>query len=313
MLALLTGAGFSYWAAGLPLARELFDFQVVPFGPRELNRLKQVGEAKQAWDHLHPDQPPEAFIAYAMQRSISSRRAVLWYIVRRLSEPYIWYEHHAFRWRRHVLMIDENRADDRPGVRAVRQFISRLFQDTLAGVLTTNYDLLVEYALGTKHFNYGLPGETLTGRGPYPVSQWRNPVRLTGRTPLAKVHGSISWDRHRRYTDGRRGLTGDALIVAPTPDKRAPPELLREWESAGTILRASDRLIVFGFGFNEYDTAFLTHLHEHGIGLRHVMLVDVRPKEDAARRIWPNAEIRGLLPPPDGQSEMEEWLATTQR
>ena len=71
-------------------------------------------------------------------------------------------------------MIDENRASDRPGVVPVSDFLGRLGEVT--GLLTTNYDLLVEYALGTKEMNYGMRGEVLTGRGPYPVSQWANPV-----------------------------------------------------------------------------------------------------------------------------------------
>ena len=66
-------------------------------------------------------------------------------------------------------MIDENRASDRPGVVPVSDFLGRLGEVT--GLLTTNYDLLVEYALGTKEMNYGMQGEVLTGRGPYPVSQ----------------------------------------------------------------------------------------------------------------------------------------------
>ena len=92
--------------------------------------------------------------------------------------------------------------------------------------MTTDYDLVVEYALGTRVFNYGLRYQRLTGRGPYPVSIWRRPVRLTGRLPIAKVHGSLSWDIYDLYTDGRRGLTGGALIVAPTADKKPPRELV---------------------------------------------------------------------------------------
>ena len=61
-----------------------------------------------------------------------------------------------------------------------------------AGIITTNYDMVVEYALGTKGFNYGDINQILTGRGPYPVSIWLNPVRLTGKTKPAKIHGSIS-------------------------------------------------------------------------------------------------------------------------
>src|SRR5262249_52164727 len=149
----------------------------------------------------HPNGTSEEFIAHAIAHK-ELRSAVIWYITRRLSEPYIWQEWHAGRNRRHVLMIDENRKLQRPGVTRARDFLLRLpFQ--ISGIITPNYDLLVEYALGTKLFNYGSPNEVLSGRGAYPLSRWRNPVTLRGPIALAKVHGSISWDRTAKYTDGR--------------------------------------------------------------------------------------------------------------
>ena len=39
MLALFLGAGFSKWAANLPVASELFDFAIHPFGVREERKL----------------------------------------------------------------------------------------------------------------------------------------------------------------------------------------------------------------------------------------------------------------------------------
>lgn len=152
-LAVFLGAGFSKWAAGLPVAAELFDFQVEPFGVQEQDRLKLVRQLKAAWDAEHPNGTAEEFIAYALATTSRFRAAVLWYIVRRLSEPYIWTEWHTGKWRRHVLMIDENRKFDRPGVTRARDFLLGLGQD-INGILTTNYDLLVEYALGTRLFNY---------------------------------------------------------------------------------------------------------------------------------------------------------------
>jgi hypothetical protein len=308
MIALLVGAGFSKWAAGLPLAKELFDFKVEPFGVREARRLERVRHSKAVWDLEHPAEPAEAFIAFALEQDAKSRRAVLWYVVRRLSDPYVWKEWHAFRWRRHVLMIDENRKRARPGVRHVRDFLVNVIGPRLMGVVTTNYDLLMEYSMGTSGFNYGSPGEKLQGRGPYPLSQWHNPVTLTGRVPLAKVHGSISWDAHGRYTDGRRGLTGDALIIAPVPHKAPPRSLGEQWELAGKILRGSSRLLVFGFAFNAYDSAFLELLEMQGRGLKDIMLVDTAPNENAARRIWKDAIVNSLPPPPQSEGELRRWV-----
>lgn len=313
MIGLLLGAGFSKWAADLPVAAGLFDFEVNLFGQREQARLEMVRQLKKDWDEKHPQAYSEQFIENILAfQDEKAKRAVLWYVVRRLSEPYIWREWHAQRWRRHVLMIDENRKFDRPGVKAARTFLSK-FMMQLSGIVTTNYDLLVEYALGTKLFNYGHQGEYLTGRGAYPVSQWENPVMLKGNIPLAKVHGSISWDADGRYTDGRRGITGNALIVAPTPEKKPPGMLRREWELSAHILQNSPRLLVFGFAFNPYDEALLNHLYINGRSIRQVMLVDISARPDRAKKIWPQAEVSSLLPPPDGKEELDLWVRNEPR
>lgn len=292
--------------------RELFDFQIKPFGVRDESKIHIVRSANAAWVSEHAEGLAEQFVAHALAAQPNIRNAVSWYIVRRLSEPYVWSEWHAGRWRRHVLMIDEYRKDKQPGVTRARDFLFRL-RPRLSGILTTNYDLLVEYALGTKLFNYGRPGEVLTGRGAYPVSQWRNPVTLRGSITLAKMHGSISWDLKGRYTDGRGGITGNALIVAPTPEKTPPANLLPEWELAGAILRDSTSLLVFGFAFNPYDKALLAHLHAHGRHIKHVILVDKNPETNRVRRVWPQAEVCVLPPPPEGEPECENWLANLDR
>lgn len=306
-LAVLLGAGFSKWAAGLPVAAELFDFQLDPFGVREKAKLRLVRQLKAAWDSEHHDSTAEQFITYALTGAPRVRGAVLWYIVRRLSEPYIWTEWHAGKWRRHVLMIDENRKIERPGVTRAQDFLVGLGLD-VTGVLTTNYDLLIEYAFGTTLFNYGHRGEVLSGRGAYPLSQWRNPVALTGPISIAKMHGSISWDSHDRYTDGRRGLTGNALIVAPTPEKAPPSQLASVWQLGGRILERSSRLLVFGFAFNPYDEALLNHLAARGRGLETVMLVDISPNLDSAKQLWPQSEVSAIPPPSESGAALAEWL-----
>ena len=307
MLALLLGAGFSKWAGDLPVAGELFDFDIEIWGPRDAGKLEVVRSCKEAWDAKHPDGLAEQFIAHALSFAEREKKAVLWYLTRRLSEPFIWREWHAGRWCRHVLMIDENRRFDIEGVVRARDFIQRFCGLGLAGVVTTNYDMLVEYALGTKGFNYGLPGEVLTGRGAYPVSQWLNPVKLTGRIPLAKIHGSTSWDEKARYTDGRRGLTGGALIVAPTPDKSRPKHLEGAWSLAKDILEGASALLVFGFAFNPYDEAVLGLLRRGAQNLQSVLLIDIEPKVQRARGLWPDATVSSAKPPPGGDSAIRGW------
>jgi len=307
MLALLLGAGFSKWAGDLPVAGELFDFDIEIWGPRDAGKLEVVRSCKEAWDAKHPDGLAEQFIADALGFAETQKEAVLWYLTRRLSEPFIWREWHAGRWRRHVLMIDESRRFQIEGVVRARDFIQRLCAPGLAGIVTTNYDMLVEYALGTKGFNYGVPGEVLTGRGAYPVSQWLNPVVLRGRVPVAKIHGSTSWDEEARYTDGRRGLTGRALIVAPAEDKEPPVSLRGVWRLAETILEGASALLVFGFAFNPYDEAVLGLLLRAGQDLQTVLLIDIEAKVERARHLWPHAAVSSSKPPPAGDPDVRSW------
>lgn len=310
MLALFLGAGFSKWATNLPVAKKLFDFDIEPWGPQESKKLKTVKSLKQNWDKIHPNGQSEQFIAEALNLQEKERQAVLWYITRRISEPFIWKEFHSQRWRRHVLMIDENRRFNIEGVKKAKGFLQRFCGPTLAGIVTTNYDMVVEYTLGTKGFNYGVPNRTLMGRGPYPVSQWRNPVTLKGKIPLSKIHGSISWDEKAYYTDGRRGLTGHALIVAPTPEKQPPKSLESVWELARSILEKATRLLVFGFAFNPYDEAVLNLLQSGGKNWETVLLVDIESRSENARRLWPRATVVSSQPPPEGDNEIQNWQRT---
>jgi len=304
---MLLGAGFSKWAADLPTARNLFDFDIEIWGPRDSRRIGLVRSRKESWDKTHPDGLAEQFIADALNLPEGDKQAVLWYVARRLSEPFIWKEFHAQRWRRHLLMIDENRRFKIDGVARAKHFLHLFHSPFLAGIITTNYDMLVEYALGTKGFNYGLRNQVLTGRGPYPVSQWRNPVRLEGEIPLAKIHGSVSWDEQGYYTDGRRAITGGALIVAPTREKNPPGSLRHVWKLAQRILERATDLLVFGFAFNPYDEAVLKLLQHAPPYLQSVLLVDIHPKTERARHLWPVATVVSCEPPPAGDSKIRDW------
>jgi len=306
---LFLGAGFSKWSADLPVATELFDFAIEPWGPVEVRKLVRVKALKTEWDAAHPGGQAEQFIAAALHFTVKNKEAVMWYITRRLSGPFVWREFHARCWRRHILMVDENRRHQIEGVLRAMEFVQRFAKPGLMGIVTTNYDLLPEYSLGTKGFNYGIRNEVLTGRGAYPVSQWKNPVKLTGPVPIAKLHGSISWDEHDRYTDGRRGLTGRALIVAPVPEK-TPPDLLQPvWELGEHILNRSRQLVVFGFAFNPYDEAVLNLLRTASRSVNSVLVIDRTPQQARAQSIWPKAQIHCCQPEPDGHSDIQTWLA----
>ncbi len=305
-LCVLLGAGFSRWAADLPVSAESFDFALEPFGVRDRQKLTTIRLEKASWDEYHPQATAEQFIADALRSEHRVRSALLWYIVRRVSDPYIWREWQSGRWRRQVLMIDENRRFASPGVTLARSFLVHLLP-RLSGIISTNYDMLVEYALGTRLFNYGRRGEVLAGRGPYPISQWRNPVTLTGYLAFAKMHGSTSWGMDKqRYTDGRRGITGDALIVAPSPEKTPPAALAAEWRLASRILQRAESILAFGFAFNPYDEALLTHLRINGDGIRRAILVDINPQPSRAAAVFPQASVR-VLRPPNREAPLDDW------
>ncbi len=289
--ALLLGAGFSKWAANVPVAAELFDFKLSA-SVTDQRKLIVVQRGKDAWDAAHPTGYAEEFVAHVLLTgSIRERDCLSWYITRRLSEPFIWYQQR----KRRILQIDETYKDSLPGVSVARQLLNAFLLDQLGGIVTTNYDLLVEYALGSRRFNYGEVGEVLAGPGAHPRRP--GPVLLQGTVTLAKLHGSISWDRQFRYTDGRRGLTGNALIVAPGPEKTPPCELTPVWEAAAEILQRARRLVVFGFSFNPHDQAVRELLRVAGRHLREVHVIDPSPPIDRVAEIWPNASITSAPPP----------------
>jgi hypothetical protein len=311
MYSLFLGAGFSKWAANLPLVSGLFDFDVAAFNRTDEGRIEAAKLLKRHWDGEHPGGNNEQFIAYATGLPDGEKDCVFWYVARRLAEPFIWKEFRAQRWRRHVLSIDEHRKFGVDDLLRASVFLQGFVGLSMAGVITTNYDMVVEYALGTRGFNYGVVNQELVGRGPYPVSTWQSPVRVTGKTRLAKIHGSISWDEKGYYTDGRRGITGDALIVAPASEKHIPEALRGAWDLAGQILGQSEKVLVFGFAFNPYDQLVLELLRSKGKNMRSVLLVDVEPNLRAAESLWPQARVTHCLPPPDGEDQLRGWKAAS--
>lgn len=305
MLAGLRGAGFSRWAADLPVASELFDFQLRTRGEREHRRVELVHEEWAAWRIDHPRDDPEQFVGWALQLPNARRRRVIWYVARRLSDPFLC----SMLGGSATFQIDDKRVRELASVQRAQRFLQRFLGADTSGLVTCNYDLLVEYALTTRYFNYGTRGERLHGRGPNPVFPSRGGYpALQGTLPLAKLHGSVSWDTRRRYTDGRRGLIGEALIVPPRPEKEPPAELAEAWTLARNVLSRADRLVVFGFGFNPYDHAVRELLTSTGTRVRQVLLIDVAPQPIVAQTIWPRASVVFCGPPDRQGLQLERWF-----
>jgi len=138
---------------------------------------------------------------------------------------------------------------------------------------------------------------TLQIRGHNPVftSQYAH-RRVTGNIRIAKLHGSLSWTAAEKYTSGKPGRAGNALVVPPAPEKHPPSELNYVWKLGDEILNVSRSLIVFGFAFNPYDVALLDFLRKGGARLKRVLLVDPYPNTEAANPLWPHASVTTLFP-----------------
>lgn len=143
---------------------------------------------------------------------------VLWYIVRRLSDPFLVNDPWDARTR--IPMLDEKVVSEMEGVINARTFLNKC-KSKISGIISSNYDLLIEYALRSGGFNYGIQGQHLPGRGLYSSSKWnRKPVTLSGFISFVKLHESINRDAAGYYSDGRRAITGKALVVAPVQEKQ---------------------------------------------------------------------------------------------
>lgn len=303
--AVLLGAGFSKWAASVPLASELFDFKIELTSEREARRLYRTRLLWEKWNRANNGKGVEEFIYWALNDSYRSKSNVIWYVSRRLSEPFM----SRIQGGHSALMFDEKSAKIHPGITRAAEFFTSAAKANLAGLLTTNYDTVIECALGTDKFNYGIPGERLTGRGHNPVFPHQFAHRpVTGSLALAKLHGSLSWTETEKYTSGRPGRNGLALIVPPAPEKEPPSALLQVWVLAAEILGRSRNLVVFGFAFNPYDSAILELLRSEGKSLERILLIDPNPNKLAASALWPNATIDSFTVHEYFLEELEEWL-----
>jgi hypothetical protein len=256
-IALLAGAGFSKWSCGLPLVSELFDFNIRIDNATEERRIIRLQKIYENWKGTHPKEYAEAFIQFAQGPTLRFN-LVNWYITRRLTEPFI-----VTATRRYTWNINSYHAKRHEGIGKARSLIDALQSAGALNVITPNYDLVFEYSLTTRGFNYGILGEQI-GFTPYPYPK---PMRVTGPVSIAKIHGSISWNETNKFPDLRCGLTGKCLIVPPVPDKKQAAALKSQWLLAKQIVNECDSFVVFGFSFNEYDVA-----------IRHFFMSQLNPK-----------------------------------
>lgn len=305
MVALFLGAGFSKWAFDLPLVNQLFDFDISTTSEKEKIKLRLIKKDWFEWEKLNVGVTPEKFIYWSMNKSSHRKSRVIWYVNRRLTEPFMTRIRGAYT----AAMFDERVVRENQKIIYLKNFFSLLTKNGLGGILTCNYDTLVECALGMSGFNYGIVGEQLSGRGINPLFPSQNShLSVTGSIPLAKLHGSLSWGKGVKYTSGRPGRSGNALIVPPAPEKAPPIELQEVWELGSKILKQSSCLIVFGFAFNPYDEALLEYLRRWGSQLKKVLLIDPSPKISSAMDLWPQCSIETI--DPRNQFDLNDWFSS---
>jgi hypothetical protein len=157
------------------------------------------------------------------------------------------------------------------------QFLKAFRSLSLTGIVTTNYDLVVEKLLGPGPrgrlggFNYGKAGESLEGKHAL-SSKWSyGPTQLMGKVPLLKLHGSLNWalssDRSVvKYVDARpsRGRRYEAVLLPPGLSKA--PVLTGVRDRAKELLTASNIWVFCGYSMPDYDKDIMDLLRASAAG-----------------------------------------------
>lgn len=259
------GAGFSKWCCDLPLVSQLFDFDVRADNRRESNKISRLEKIYARWIEKSNSNNAELFIE-SMQDDYSNSKLVNWYITRRLTEPFVKRYSRRFTW-----YINSYHASTDPGIRLAYEFLRHSTSLPNSAVITTNYDMIVEYALSSRGFNYGIPNERI-GYSPYPYPK---PVYVSGTLPLLKLHGSLSWSERAKFPDLRCGLNGECVIVPPRARKTPREHFPTQWEMAERVLRRTRKTVFFGFAFNEYDVDVWELLSKNLGDSDSILLMDV--------------------------------------
>jgi hypothetical protein len=308
--AVIVGAGFSY-VAGLPLAQDLFAGDVFASSRAAGVRYQRVLRAWEAWSATH-DGGPEQFLSEVYRTDPNGRVPWLWaaeFVAAVLATPRA-QDQGAFQFRYAGRIT-----------RPVNAPIHSAFWDVVlssfdvAGVVTTNYDILVER--GLRHrcttrpprpgFYYGgLPKpQILKGAAlPFSAQQPLSLIELGGGVPVYKLHGSLNWGTDSGqlviYQDLRPAFRrgGDARIVPPVEEKKAPEWLSGVWQGARKVLERASTWIVCGYSLPEYDVAVRELFSEAGLERRVTTILLIDPFAasiaDRWRAVAPDAEIRCL-------------------
>lgn len=315
------GAGWSR-VAGLPLARDLIGGPIAASSAEAEKRLLAVLQAYETWRSRNPTGNSELFLRHCYnhkpQSLIGEDRKTLDFV------PWPWAaEFVQARLATPHAMDRRSSASLRYGQRIIHRTYcgthTQFWLDTqhcydLHAVITTNYDILVERSLRHREmrrpplpgFHYGgLPAQAAKGqREPWTVLRPNDRVIPSGRVPLFKLHGSLSWSIERGdiavYQDLRAAFRGGgtAAIVPPLLAKQTPEWLAPIWEGSADALAQSDVWVIVGYSLPDYDAAVRALLRDaaDNARLREIRIHD--PNAAALRGAWrgvaPDAEIAAL-------------------
>ncbi len=286
--AVILGAGWSI-PAGLPAAADLFTGGMQVTSKASYRRLWLVQSAYRRWAERQSDPRAEIFLLECYKRSYHPAppwQHVVEYVQVRLSTPSIG-DSRSFTSPRYGQRITH-----KTYYRRHEQFwLDLLARADVSGVITTNYDFLIERSLRHRpmkrpplpgcHYA-GLPAVAAIGQAePWTVHDRRDRVLLTGHIPLAKLHGSLNWTVTSGssvvvYQDARAAFRygGTAAIVPPIPEKEPPAWLAPIWAAAEEILSQADIWVVVGYSLPSYDQAIRNLFRRAGQHLSTVELHD---------------------------------------
>jgi hypothetical protein len=296
VLALFLGAGFSkHW--GLPLAREVMDTNDLSSmrfpRRRQYQLLKRVEAYWKATSEQHNNvvdnfarllqSPPPKDLSYEE-------------FVQFLGLRFSMYHWRIGESRRTVGGVGDHIRKKRDIPAGYESFVRAFQGQRIAGIVTTNYDIVVEKLLGPHirgrlgGFNYGEPDEPLQARH-YTSSQWSyGPIRVTGRIPLLKLHGSLNWalsptQELVKYIDARPSrLQGYRPVLLPPGLSDVSDALVGVWEHASRVLSAANIWVFCGYSMPPYDADVVNLLRSSAaIQLKRVVVLAPDPTSIMSR------------------------------
>jgi hypothetical protein len=319
MITVFLGAGFSA-VAGVPLASQIFNRR--PDVDR-ISRQRLVERVEAGWNdwRARTGGAPEEYLAHLESSGAGGQwRDATWYVSLVIALSLGTIRPISFTQQRTIIQTNLDRTS---GVPSQEHFWTTLFRHTEdVVVVTTNYDILPERGLRNtprprRHrpgFHYGFGPEKLMGSGAPSFSHLR-PIMASGRVPLLKLHGSVSWSiengRIGHYFDCRPAIQGKALIVAPVTEKSVPSYLKPIWEKAADALSRSDTWIVIGYSFPTYDETVNGLFLANARHAPHVHILDPDPNVEArVRGLLPAAAVFGYPGLPKGVDDLPRILSS---